>query len=168
MANKHYIVDRSLHWFAAFLILFILMNMGAQIHTINYQIKGQILHRQDAIQTHALMAMGVFTLIILRFIWEKLFIAKLKRQPIQGECHKWFVQTIHACFYLILTGLVLTGLGMAVNADVVIHLFGVQVSDVAESDGRFYAKMLAIHLQLITLLWWLIMLHFAGVIYARR
>ncbi|KZN55816.1 hypothetical protein [Pseudoalteromonas luteoviolacea] len=55
MATQHYIVDRSLHWLAACLILFILMKMSAQIHTINYQIKGQVLHRQDAIQTHALM-----------------------------------------------------------------------------------------------------------------
>ncbi|KZN44070.1 hypothetical protein N474_23380 [Pseudoalteromonas luteoviolacea CPMOR-2] len=168
MANKQYIVDRSLHWIAAFLILFILMNMGAQIHTVNYQIKGQILHRQEAIQLHALMAIGVFALVILRFIWERRFATHLKRQSPQGKLHARFVQTVHACFYLILSGLGITGLGMAFNAEVSIHLFGVQLSDVVNSDGRFYGQMLDIHLELITTLWWLIMLHFAGVIYARR
>ncbi|KZN67461.1 cytochrome b/b6 domain-containing protein [Pseudoalteromonas luteoviolacea] len=168
MANKYYVVDRSLHWFAACLILFILMNMSAQIHTINYQIKGQILHRQDAIQTHALMALGVFVLILARFVWEKGFIAKLSRQPLHGKRHQFFVQCVHACFYLVLSGLVMTGLGMAVNAEVAIQLFGVQLSDVVNSDGQLYSKLLDVHLQLISILWWLIAFHFAGAIYARR
>ncbi|AOT08638.1 cytochrome b [Pseudoalteromonas luteoviolacea] len=168
MGNKHYLVDRSLHWFAAFLILFILMNMGAQIHNIDYRIKGQDLHRQDAIETHALMALGLFSLVLARFGWEKLFANRLPRQLMQNELHKKLVKTVHLCFYLILMGLVITGLGMAVNAEVDIHLFGVQLSDVASSNGRFYAKMLDVHLILIDTLWWLIGLHFIGVLYARK
>ncbi|MBQ4879101.1 cytochrome b/b6 domain-containing protein [Pseudoalteromonas luteoviolacea] len=168
MKNKHYLIDRSLHWFAAFLILFILMNMGTQIHNIDYRIKGQALHRQDAIETHALMALGVFGLILARLGWEKLFVNRLPRQPMRSTFHLGLVKSVHACFYLILSGLVITGLGMAINAEVVIQLFGVQLSDAISSDGRFYAKMLDIHLMLIDTLWWLIGLHFLGVLYARK
>ncbi|MCF2856963.1 hypothetical protein L1286_05750 [Pseudoalteromonas sp. SMS1] len=56
--------------------------MEAKIHTIFSQIKDQIAHRQGAIQLHASMAMDVFVLIILRWLWEKYFIIKLKRQPV--------------------------------------------------------------------------------------
>ncbi|MCG7549927.1 cytochrome b/b6 domain-containing protein [Pseudoalteromonas sp. Of7M-16] len=168
MDNKYYIVDRTLHWFAAFLILFILMNMSAQIHTIDYQIKGQELHRQESIQTHALMALGVFTLVLTRLIWEKLFSGKLTRQPIQSRAHAILVKIVHGGFYLILSGLVVTGVGMAINAEVVIYLFGLQFSDAVSRDGHFYASMLDIHLMLIDTLWWVIAAHFVGVLYARR
>ncbi|KZN55817.1 hypothetical protein [Pseudoalteromonas luteoviolacea] len=57
---------------------------------------------------------------------------------------------------------------MVVNAEVAIQLFGVQLSDIVNNDGRFYSKLLDVYLQLIFILWCLIAFHFAGVFYARR
>ncbi len=55
MKSTSYIVDRVLHWLSAFLLLFMLMNLSTQLHNVNWEIKGQLEHRQDAVEMHAVL-----------------------------------------------------------------------------------------------------------------
>jgi cytochrome b561 len=57
MKSKSYIIDRALHWISALLLLFMLMNLSTQLHNVDWDIKGQLEHRQDAVEAHPIIGM---------------------------------------------------------------------------------------------------------------
>lgn len=166
--SKPYLVDRIMHWVSALVILFMLMNMYSQIHTVDYQVKGQLEHRQEAIELHG--AVGIFLLILLlgRLIWFKMFREEIPRQSIVKKSHNMFIKITHFLLYLAVALLSVTGFLMATNADVPITAWGINLSSGVAQDVPFYGDVRDIHLSLITAFWWLIGIHFVGAIYARK
>ena len=166
--SKPYVIDRVLHWVSSFLILFMLLNMSAQIHTVNYQLQGQLEHRQSAIETHAFTGLLLLTLLIIRIGWYVRFKAQIPRQEISKKKHRTAIKTIHALLYLTVLTLAASGLAMATNSDIPLEILGFILSDGGTQHVQQYALVREVHLSSITLFWWLIGLHFAGAIYARR
>lgn len=57
MQSKSYIVETALHWVSALLLLFMLLNLSSQLHNVDWDIKGQLEHRQDAVELQAFLAL---------------------------------------------------------------------------------------------------------------
>lgn len=106
-----------------------LLNMGAQIHTVNYQLQGQFEHRQDAIETHAIAGFLLIVLLAARIGSYKLFKAQIPRQEIDKKNHKIVITVIHSLPYLTILSLAASGLAMAVNSDVPLNLLGYTFSN---------------------------------------
>ena len=151
--SKPYIMDRVLHWISSFIILFMLLNMSAQIHTVNYQLQGQFEHRQDAIETHAIAGFLLIVLLAMRIGWYKLFKAQIPRQEIDKKSHKIVIKIIHSLLYLTVLSLAVSGLIMATNSDVPLSLLGYTFSNGVTQNVQQYALIREIHLSSITFFW---------------
>ncbi len=53
MLTKSYLTDRLIHWISAILLVFMIMNISTQLHNINWDIEGQLLHRRDAVDQYS-------------------------------------------------------------------------------------------------------------------
>lgn len=166
--SKPYLIDRILHWVSAVLLLFLLLNMASQIHTVDYRIKGQVGHLQSAIQDHGSIAVIMLFVLLLRFIWFRLFQQDIPRQSVESKGHNLFIKLTHLSLYLAITTLVVSGGAMALNTDFSVNLLGIQWSDGGTKDPANYFRMHEIHLTAITAFWWLVGIHVGGVLYARR
>ena len=166
--SRAYIVDRVLHWLSALLIFFMLLNMRAQIHIVDYQVKGQVEHRQDAIQTHASVGILLLLVLLVRLVWVGMFKQDIPRHEIAKKSHQAFISLVQFLLYVTVCALAVTGFLMTKNADIPLTVYGFQISDVMESHNQFYGSVHDIHLNLISLFWSLIGIHFVGAIYARR
>lgn len=163
-----YIVDRVLHWASAFLVMFMYMNMGTMIHNVNYELKGQLEHRQDAIESHAIQGVILVTLLVFRLFWSWRHKGQLVRSPMKSTAHKWFVNIAHIALYIVLLALPLTGLIMTINSDIPLSILGFNFPVEAVQQLGAYTSALDIHLWLISTLGWIIGLHFVGALYAKR
>ena len=166
--SKPYIVDRALHWISAVLILYMLTNMGSQIHLVDYRIKGQVEHRQEAIEFHATIGAILLLVLIGRFLWFRLYQAQIPRSEIANKVHNRFIKLTHVLLYLVVGSLALTGLMMTFNSELNLNALGMLLSDGSGYNLQAYADFQSVHLNLITAFWWLIGIHFVGAIYARR
>jgi cytochrome b561 len=63
---KSYIIDKALHWISALLLFLMLMNLSSQLHNVDWDIKGQLEHRQDAVEMHAVI--GIL-LVLFTLAW---------------------------------------------------------------------------------------------------
>lgn len=166
--SQPYVVDRALHWLSALAILFMLLNMRAQMHTVDYQVKGQIEHRVDAIEIHASAGVILLVLLLCRFVWFHLNKDQIPRQLVTKTNHQRFIKVTHFLLYLAVAALAVTGFLMANNSDLILSIFGVQLSTGGEQHGQFYGKVRDIHLWLINAFWWLIGIHVIGAMAARK
>ena len=110
-----YIIDRILHWSAALLMLGMVSTMGAEIHSTDYTIKGAVLHKQDAINIHLMMGLGLLTLIIGRIFWSAFVLEKHKKPQFKSPLHKTVVTITHLLMYGSLFSMIATGLVMISN-----------------------------------------------------
>lgn len=166
--TKAYIVDRALHWISSLLILFMLLNMGSQIHLLDYRVKGQIEHRQDAIEMHALVGAILLLVLVSRMVWAALFKAQIPRNLIQNKLHSRFISVIQFLLYAVVFALAVSGVMMAGESELSLHLLGLELSSPDHKNIKQYSQLLEIHLFFISVFWWLIGLHVAGAMYAKR
>lgn len=166
--SKAYITDRILHWVSSLTLLFLLLNMGAQIHYVDYQVKGQIEHRQDAIELHATVGIMLILLLVTRLLWGKLHANHIPRTSVEKNAHKVFILGTHVLLYLVPIGLLISGLLMVTNIDIPLSIFGVSIDKDMQGFIDIYQVAQTIHLNLITLIWWLIGIHVIGIMYAKR
>ncbi|WP_462163889.1 cytochrome b/b6 domain-containing protein [Pseudoalteromonas xiamenensis] len=166
--NKSYLVDRLLHWAGAFLVIIMMLNMNAQIHITDYRLKGQILHRQDAVSNHALLAMIVLTLVLSRLAFNYFFPNSKVRKPIENPTHARFIAAVRIGLVLTLFGLVTTGFLMAANIDIPFNLFGIHFSEGGEKNLSSYSDIQSLHHTFMMTLWWLIGIHVIGALYANK
>ncbi len=164
----HYIVDRVLHWLSALGLLFMLLNMSAQLHTVDWQIKGQVAHKQDAIEVHALVGSLLLLVLLAREIWYRAYAPHIPRQQVANPVHRRVIQLVHVMLPITIAALAITGLLMTTEADMPLSLWGMTLTDGATGMAGAYSSLHNWHLRLIELMWWLIGLHFIGVLYARR
>ena len=166
--NKLNIIDRTLHWISALLLLFMLMNLSSQLHNVDWDIKGQLLHRQEAVQLHATVGLILLAITLTRIGFGRLFEQRLTRTPARSQRHRWLVKSTHLALYLTIGTLVLTGLLMLGNYDIDLYLLGQALPGSKERYYQNFASLQSLHHSAQTCLWWLIALHFIGALYARK
>ncbi|MCV2883208.1 cytochrome b/b6 domain-containing protein [Aestuariibacter sp. AA17] len=168
MKTNTYIVDRALHWSAALMLLFMLLNLSSLLHNIDWDIKGQITHRQEAVEIHALVGILLLVVTFVRIVMPFVSKEKIPRIKPTSTAHKVFIQATHIALYSCITLLVLTGIIMINNYEIPIHIFGFVVGDNKEAFYDFFPKVHAIHILLKDSIWWLIAIHFVGIMYAKK
>ncbi|WP_448569184.1 cytochrome b [Thalassotalea ganghwensis] len=167
-ARTSYIVDRVLHWLSVAAILYLLLNMGSSIHNIDYTIKGAIQHKQDAIALHMSIGVVLFCTLVLRLIWYRFFLDKRYWLTYENVKHKWLVRSIHGAFYGVLLLMMISGLVMINHYEHPLSIFNLfEFSQRVENRSLFFTAN-DWHLTFESLVYWLIALHLAGVIYSKR
>ena len=168
MNTKEYIVDRVLHWVSALLLLFMLLNMASVIHNVDYKIKGQVEHKQDAIELHATVGAFLIICLIARIIWVKLYETRIPRTHMKTNRHELFVKVTHFFMFVLPLLLVTSGVAMAINSNIPLSIFGFDISPNKEGYREFFHVAHNAHLNLITAIWWLIGIHFVGILISKR
>jgi cytochrome b561 len=168
MNTKEYIVDRALHWISALLLLFMLLNMASIIHNVDYKIKGQVEHRQDAIELHATVGVFLIFCLITRIIWVKLNKTRIPRTQMKTKRHVLFVKVTHFFMFCLPFLLVASGIAMALNSNIPLSILGFDISANIEGYRAFFHVAHNAHLNLIAAIWWLIAIHFVGILISKR
>ena len=168
MVSKSYIVDRGLHWIAALLLLLMLTNLSSQLHNMDWEIKGQLLHRQEAVESHVLMGVTLFLITLLRIVYPYLIKTKLPRVQPKSKNHEWFIKVTHLALYLCIGLLVVTGSLMLSKYEVPLSIMGVDIPPDKEAFYGTYPQIYKWHMLLKQSIWWLIGIHFVGIMYAKK
>ena len=168
MNTKEYIVDRVLHWISALLLLFMLLNMASVIHTVDYKIKGQVEHRQDAIELHGTVGAFLIMCLIARFIWFRLYASTIPRTRMNTKRQELFVKVVHFFMFFLPLLLVASGLAMALNSNIPLSILGFDISANLEGYRELFHVAHNAHLNLITAIWWLIGIHFIGILISKK
>lgn len=168
MKSKTYIVDRALHWISALLLLFMLMNLSTQLHHVNWDIKGQVTHRQEAVELHAVIGIILVLLTIARLIFPYLTKTKIERVQPESKKHSVFIKVTHVSLYLCIFLLATTGLALINNYQIPLTVFGIELAPDKEAFYQVFPDIHEIHMFLKQFIWWLIAIHFIGIIYAKR
>ncbi len=168
MKSKSYIIDRALHWSAALLLLFMLMNLSTQLHNVNWDIKGQLEHRQAAVQTHAVIGLILLALTFTRIIFVKFTGTALPRVVPKSPRHALFIKFTHFSMYLCIGLLALTGMVMINNYEIPLHVWGIELSPSPATFFETFPQFHDVHMLLKQAIWWLIGIHFVGILYAKK
>ena len=168
MLTKIYITDRLIHWISAFLLIFMLMNLSTQLHNIDWDIKGQLLHRQNAVEAHAVVGLLLFALTIGRLLFTWLNKAKLKRTTPRSKKHGLMIKTTHTALYVCLMSLAITGSAMISHYEIPLTVLGVELQPEKVGFYDFFPTVHQIHMVLKQAIWWLLGIHVVGVIMAKR
>ena len=166
--DKAYIVDRGLHWISALLLILMLLTLSAELHTVDWDVKGQIAHRQEAVQQHAAMAFVLALVLVFRLVWSARFSTSLPRLQPKSPLHHYLVKVSHASLYFSITVMFVTGALMALTYDLPLSVFGAALGDEPQKYIDTFPQLREIHLFTQSLVGWLIVLHVAGAVYSRR
>lgn len=166
--SKTYVIDRTLHWISALLLFVMLMYLSAQLHNVDWQIKGQLEHRQGAVETHAFIGIVLLLVTLARLFLPVLVNTPIKRIELKSSRHALIVKLTHIALYLCIFLLVATGLLMINNYEIPITLLSVELPPNKDMFYSFFPAVHEIHMILKQTLWILIALHFAGIMYAKR
>ncbi len=168
MKSKSYIVDRILHWVSAFLLLFMLMNLSTQLHNVNWEIKGQLEHRQDAVEAHALIGITLVLFTFARLIFPYLSKSKIPRVEPKTKNHAFFIKLTHIALYSCILLLAATGIALINNYEIPLTVLGIEIAPDKQSFYSSFPKIHDIHMVLKQTIWWLIAIHFVGIMYAKK
>ena len=167
-AKTTYYVDRVLHWVAALSILLMLTDMGTRIHYVDYQIKGIVQHKQDAIQVHITFAIMMLLSVSARLIWSKYILHPDHQLQLPKGKHKGLVKLVHGGMYLILLALVVTGILMVTNYEHSLHFYNwLTFSDDLVNRSLFVLAN-EWHILIQNAFYFMIALHVAGAIYNKK
>lgn len=168
MKSKSYIIDRVLHWISALLLLFMLMNLASQLHNLDWDIKGQLQHRQDAVELHASVGIVLVVFTLARLLYPLVTQSVIERVQPTSVSHGWFIKITHIALYTCITLLAATGIGLINNYEIPLSVFGWQLAPAGDAFYRVFPPIHTLHLALTECMWWLIAIHFAGIMYAKR
>ncbi|RZM84345.1 cytochrome b/b6 domain-containing protein [Pseudoalteromonas rubra] len=168
MNSKVYFVDRAFHWISVFILLFMLLNLSSNLHNIDWDIKGQLLHRQSAVETHASVGiiLVIFTLLRLMFSWG--FKKSIQRVTPKSKIHAWFISFTHIAMYLCIFLLTATGIAMVNNYEIPLSIFGFELAPSRENFYQNFPQFNDIHIFTQQAFWWLIGCHFFGILHAKK
>lgn len=146
--SKSYIIDRALHWISALLLLFMLMNLSTQLHNVNWDIKGQLEHRQDAVEMHAIIGIALVFFTFARLLFP--FIAKgpIKRVEPKSKRHAFFIRLTHIALYTCIFLLAGTGILLINNYEIPLSVFGFDLPPDRDAFYSFFPKVHDIHMVL--------------------
>lgn len=168
MKSKSYIVDRALHWISALLLLFMLLNLSSQLHHVDWDIKGQLEHRQDAVELHAVLGIALLLFTIARLIFPYLCKTSIERVTPTSKKHSIFIKVTHLSLYACIFLLAATGLALINNYQIPLTVFGIELAPDKDAFYQVFPGIHDIHMVLKQLIWWLIAIHFFGIMYAKR
>ena len=168
MKSKSYIVDRALHWLSAFLLLFMLMNLSTQLHNVNWEIKGQLEHRQDAVEMHALIGIALVLFTLARLVFPYISKTEIPRVKPKSGKHALFIKLTHIAMYFCIFALAVTGIALINNYEIPLTVLGTEIAPDKESFYDTFPKIHEIHMVLKQAIWWLIGIHFFGIMYAKK
>ena len=168
MKSKSYIVDRALHWISALLLLFMLLNLSSQLHNVDWDIKGQLEHRQDAVELHAVLGITLLLFTIARIIFPYLSKTSIERVNLTSKTHSIFIKLTHISLYSCIFLLAATGLALINNYQIPLTVFGIELAPDKDAFYQVFPGIHDIHMVLKQLIWWLIAIHFFGIMYAKR
>ncbi|MDP2716900.1 cytochrome b/b6 domain-containing protein [Rheinheimera sp.] len=168
MKSKSYIVDRALHWISALLLLFMLLNLSSQLHNVDWDIKGQLEHRQDAVELHAVLGIILVIFTIARLIFPYLTKTKIERVNPASKKHSIFIKATHVSLYACIFLLAATGLILINNYQIPLTVLGIELPPDKDAFYQVFPGIHDIHMFLKQLIWWLIAIHFFGIMYAKR
>ena len=98
----------TIHWISAILILLLLGSGFQAANAMDPVAKGAFL------RVHIPMAIAILLLTLLRIVWWWFF--DRKPQPVQGSpaWQEWLARAVHIVFYIVILGMVASGIGMMV------------------------------------------------------
>lgn len=166
--NKSYVMDRALHWISALLLLLMLMMLSTQLHNVDWNIKGQLEHRQDAVEMHAIIGIILVLFTAARLLFP--FVAKgsIKRVEPKSASHTLFVKLTHMALYACIFLLAGTGLLLINNYEIPLTVFGFDLSPDRDEFYSFFPTIHDVHMTLKQSMWWLIAIHFIGIMVSKR
>ena len=160
-ARLAYLIERILHWSAALLIVYMLFSMGTQIHNVDWTIKGEQLHKQDAISAHLIQGFVLVFLVLARLIWNRVFPYRDSKMVLSNNWHKYLVYGVHACMLMLLLGFIGSGILM-LNHGVVPIDFLSFVFPAQEVDQQLYFQAYNFHGLMEDTFYVLLFVHIAG------
>lgn len=166
--SKTYAIDRGLHWVAALLLLFMPMNLSTQLHNVDWDIKGQLIHRQDAVELHATVGVLLVLITLARIAFPALVRIPLPRVVPKSTKHAGFIKVTHLALYLCILGLFATGIAMVNNYEIPLTIYGIALPPDRQNFYAVFPDIHAVHMMLTDSIWWLIAIHFVGIMYAKR
>lgn len=166
--SKTYIVDRAFHWISALLLLFMLMNLSSQLHHMDWNIKGQLEHRQDAVEMHAIIGIILVLFTVARLVFPYLVKTPIKRIQPTSRYHALFIKTTHLALFGCIFLLVATGILLVNNYEIPLTILWFELAPNVDAFYSFFPTIHDIHMVLQQSMWWLIAVHFAGIMYAKR
>ncbi|TAP40432.1 hypothetical protein EYS00_08455 [Alteromonas sp. KUL49] len=166
--SKGYIADRALHWISAILLLLMLLNLSSQLHNVDWDIKGQVEHRQDAVEMHAIFGVVLVVVTLIRLALPRIVKVPLKRIVPKSPRHSLFITATHIAMYTCIFMLAGTGVLLVSNYEIPLSIFGVDLAPDREAFYGVFPDVHVVHMHLKQSIWWLIAIHFAGIMYAKR
>ena len=145
-----------------------MLNLSTELHYTNWQIKGPIVHRQDAVEFHASVGLMLLLVIFLRVVYYNIKRSELPRLPAKSKQHQTFIRVVHTGLYTSLIAIVLTGLGLANNYEIPLSIYGFKIEPIKQDFLDVFPTLLEIHLALQNLFWTLVAVHFVGFIMSKR
>jgi len=106
--DRYGAVAVSIHWISAILILALLGSGFQAANAPDSIAKGAFL------RAHIPMAIAILLLTLFRIVWWWLF--DRKPLPVQGSpaWQEWLARAVHVAFYIVILGMVASGVGMMV------------------------------------------------------
>lgn len=168
MMSKSYIIDRALHWISALLLLLMLMNLSTQLHNVDWDIKGQLEHRQDAVEMHAIIGIVLVLFTVARLLFPYFAKGPIERVAPKSKRHALFIKFTHFALYACIFLLAGTGILLINNYEIPLTVLGFDLSPNRDAFYSFFPKVQEVHMVLKQTIWWLIVIHFVGIMYAKR
>ena len=165
--SKPYIIDRALHWISALLLLYMLLNMSAVLHTVDWTIKGQIEHRQDAVASHAFAGVLLLIVLLARIAFARFNKADIPRVAPKSPRHKLFIDVTHVLLYVCIFVMMATGLAMVNSYEIPLHIMGIEIAANKPDFFELFPTLHDVHMLTRTAIWWLIAIHFVGIMRAK-
>ena len=144
------------------------MNLSSQLHNVDWDIKGQLEHRQDAVQLHAVIGIILLIFTVGRLIFPYLTKTKIERVNPASKKHSIFIKVTHSSLYTCIFLLAATGLALINNYQIPLTVLGFELLPDQNAFYQVFPKIHDIHMFLKQALWWLIAIHFFGIMYAKR
>ena len=168
MISKSYIVDRALHWISAILLLLMLMSLSTQLHNVDWDIRGQLEHRQDAVEIRALIGIALVLFTVARLLFPYFAKTPIKRIKPKSMRHTLFIKITHFALYSCIFLLAGTGFLLINNYEIPLTVLWMDLAPDREAFYSFFPQVHDIHMVLQQSIWWLIAIHFLGIMYAKR
>jgi cytochrome b561 len=166
--TKSYIIDRALHWISALLLLLMLMILSAQLHNVDWDIKGQLEHRQDAVEMHAIIGIILVLFTAARLLFPFFAKGPIKRVEPKSTRHTLCIKLTHMTLYACIFLLAGTGFLLINNYEIPLTVFGFDLAPDRDAFYSFFPKIHVVHMILKQSIWWLIAIHFIGIMVAKR
>ncbi|MGB0895610.1 MAG: cytochrome b/b6 domain-containing protein [Parashewanella sp.] len=166
--TKAYYIDRGLHWLSAIIIIDMLWGMGTSIHITDYRVKGDLIHKQDAMTTHLFEAIALFVLLGGRILWNRIYPNRDTKMIFQSVRHKVITYGLHYSLYLTFALLAVSGFLSLINGELPLDFLGILSVPFSSVDRDVFGFAFESHEWLTKWLYAVLGIHIVGGLYLHR